>query len=174
MRDGQTVLTRSGRTLRGACGAPASAVTRSTAWIRKACTAVGLMRAPKVTERFEQSIGTLTNRSLQVERPEATSVSPEATHSGIYESTRARELNASTRPDNSCVMYLPCLWSLRSLPHQVHVEARCTMRRFLLYVHRQVPRKSAPCLAHSWVRQLGVFGCRVVSPGSAIGIGSVK
>jgi len=68
-------------------------------------------------------------------------------------------------------MYLPCSWSLRSLPQ---VEARCTMRRFLLYVHRQVPRKSAPCLAHSWVRQLGVFGCRVVSPGSAIGIGSVK
>ena len=43
-----------------------------------------------------------------------------------------------------------------------------------LYVHRQVPRKSAPCLAYSWVRRFGVFGCRLVSPGSAIAIGSVK
>ena len=67
-------------------------------------------------------------------------------------------------------MYLPS-WSFRSLPQ---VEARCTMRRFSLYVHRQVPRKSALCLAYSWVRRLGVFGCRVVSPGSAIAIGSVK
>ena len=29
-------------------------------------------------------------------------------------------------------------------------------------------------VAYSWVRRLGVFGCRVVSPGSAIAIGSVK
>lgn len=43
-----------------------------------------------------------------------------------------------------------------------------------LYVHRQMPRKSPPCLAYSWVRRFGVFGCRLVSPGSAIAIGSVK
>ena len=132
-------------------------------------TAVGLVRAPNVTvERFEQSIGTLTNRSFEL--PGQGSVGRRVGDELESLVDHARMSRRETRPDNSCVMYLPS-WSFRSLPQ---VEARCTMRRFSLYVHRQVPRKSALCLAYSWVRRFGVFGCRLVSPGSAMAIGSVK